>query len=107
MALFGTEFINGATVLMILLVGVVVNVATGAVSEILMMSGFEKDCRNVNLSGAVLIIVLCAVLIPMAGVVGTAISVTIGIAGKNLLMVYMVYKRLGFWPISIYFKVNT
>jgi len=104
LSVFGEEFLNGKWVLLILLIGVTVNTMTGAVSEILMMGGKEKDCRLANVYGAVIIITLCCVLVPLKGAIGAASGVTIGIAGKNLIMAYMVYKRFGFWPISIIHK---
>ncbi len=104
LSLFGPSFAGGAIILQVLIVGVLVNAATGAVSEILMMTGHEDDCRNVNAAGAASLVILCVALIPVYGAVGAAIAVTIGVAIKNLLMVYMTHKRLGFWPVSFLAK---
>lgn len=101
LALFGPAFASGASILQVLLIGVVVNASTGAVSEILMMTGHEKDCRNVNFAGAAIVMVFCILLVPPMGGMGAAIGVTSGVAGKNLLMAYMVYRRLEFWPIAL------
>lgn len=102
MGLFGLEFTRGAIVLNILLVGVVTNTATGAVGEILMMSGYETDVRRVLIVSALVIVVLCVCLMPHFGVIGAAISVTIGMCVQNCYMVVAVRQSLGFWPIGFF-----
>jgi len=100
LAMFGREFVEGKAVLVVLLAGTVINVATGTVSELLMMSGHERDCRNVNIVGAGLIVIAGVVLTPSFGALGAALAVSLGIGAKNLIMAYRVKIRLGFWPMS-------
>lgn len=102
--LFGPGFEGGIWVLRILLIGVFVDVATGAVAELLMMTGHEKECRAAHVFGAVITLGICAILIPFTGSIGAAAGMASGIVGKNILLVIMVKKRLGFWPISIDLK---
>ena len=99
LSLFGQEFEQGGWILRILLVGVVINTSTGGVSELLVMSGNEADCRNINIIGALMLALLCYWLIPLYGGIGAAASVAVSVSVKNILMMIMVKKRLDFLPI--------
>ena len=101
LGIFGAEFKSGVVILHILLIGVVVNAASGAVAELLVMTGHEKDCRNISFIGALTIVFLSVFLTPVFAGVGAAAAVAAGISVKNLSMAYMVRKRLGFWPLAI------
>ena len=98
---FGAEFIKGQTVLIILLVGVVVNAAAGAVGNILMMSGNERDVRSITFIAALLTVVMLFFFIPVWGGIGAAVAVAIGISMQNILMVWRVYKKFGFIPCTV------
>lgn len=103
MGIFGHDFIAGAWSLRLLLVGVLVNVSTGALGELLVMTGNEKLSRNLNSIGALVLVVLSLILIPLYGGVGAAIAVAAGYVFLNLLMVLMVKRYLGFWPVGFTF----
>jgi O-antigen/teichoic acid export membrane protein len=103
MRIFGPDFIAGVWTLRLLLVGVLVNVSTGAMGELLMMTGNEKLTRNLNGIGALVIVVLCFILIPLYGDIGAAVAVATGYASLNLLMVLVVKRYLGFWPVGFKF----
>jgi len=98
---FGEEFVVGVTVLRILLIGTFFNMATGAVGELLMMTGNEKSARSAHIAGALIVIGGCVILIPIYGLIGAAWSVNLGIIIQNLLMIWMVKKRLDFWPLGM------
>lgn len=100
MGIFGSDFVAGAWPLRLLLLGVLVNVSTGAMGELLVMTGNEKLTRDLNVMGALSIVVLCLLLIPPYGDVGAAIAVGAGYTFLNLLMALMVKRRLGFWPVG-------
>lgn len=99
--LFGPDFSNGVTVLDVLLVGVVINASTGAVAELLMMSGYEKTVSVGVAFSAIISLILCLILIPKYGQVGAAIAVASGMAIQNLFMLAKVRTKLGFWPIAL------
>jgi len=101
LTLFGNDFAKGAMVLMILLAGVIVNAATGAVGSVLMMSGHEKSVRSATVIAAFLTIGMLFIFVPTWKDIGAAIAVTVGISIQNLLMVWYVYKRLGFMPCAL------
>lgn len=104
LALFGNGFTNGTIVLRILIVGVVLNVATGAVAELLVMTGHERAVRKIHFLGAIVVITTGGYLIPHFSSVGAATTSAIGYGLINVLMVLTVRKKLGFWPIGFNLK---
>lgn len=102
MRLFGPEFSEGANLLRILAVGQFVNAATGSVGYLLMMSGHERDMRNVALGVGPLAVVLALLLTPRFGATGAATATAIAVATQNLVAVYLVKRRLGFSTMAIW-----
>jgi O-antigen/teichoic acid export membrane protein len=102
MRIFGTGFAGGAALLSILAVGQFVNVATGSVGYILMMSGNEHLMRNIMTSGAVMAILLNITLVPSAGTLGAAIAVAICWSFMSLVGVYIAWSHLGIWTVPFF-----
>lgn len=100
MGLFGDEFAKAENLLVIMAIGQFVNVATGSVGYLLNMSGHEKDFRRVTFFAGPLTIILSFWLILDYGVLGAAIATAIGLSLQNIGALFMVRKRLGFWPIG-------
>lgn len=100
LSFFGSEFKEGATILRILLIGVAINAATGAVAELLMMCGHESTVRTANAVGMFIVVIGGFLLVPLYGGVGAAIAVTTGYVTINVLMAFSVWKKLGFSPIG-------
>ncbi len=96
MSLFGSGFQGGAPMLVILSIGQFINVLTGSVSLLLMMSGHEKDTRNIQIICGFAGTLLNYVLIKYFGVLGAAIGTAIAISAQNLICVGMVKKTTGF-----------
>lgn len=96
MGLFGNEFKEGALILQVLVLGQAVNVITGSVGYLLMMSGNERDMRFVTIFSGFNVVVLTCVLTPLYGALGTAVATAFSLAMQNLMAVYFVKKRLGF-----------
>ena len=101
MTVFGQDFKRGAIVLIVLLVGVVINVATGAINELLVMTGFEIDVKWVNFMGALLLVIFGPLMLFAWGVVGVAVALSMTFVFVNLAMLILVKKRLGFWAIAM------
>jgi O-antigen/teichoic acid export membrane protein len=97
MGLFGKDFESGALLLSILAIGQFVNVATGSVGYLLIMSGNEKLIRNSTALAAGVNIVLNILLVPWLGPLGAAISSATGIALYNLFNMVLVRYRLKIW----------
>lgn len=101
MRLFGSQFVEGAAVLIILALGQFVNVATGSVGCLLMMSGHERLMRNNVIGISILHLATCLLLIPWAGAIGAAIATAISLAAMNLVSVVLVYGRLSILTLPI------
>ena len=102
MSLFGSEFKEGAILLQILAVGQFINAMTGSVGFLLMMSGHERDMRNVTLISGSLALLLTWFLTAQFNIIGAAIGTAIAVATQNLLAVYFVKKRLGFNTLAVW-----
>ena len=94
MGLFGPGFSRGGDVLAILAIGQFVNVLTGSVGVLLMMSGHERDVRNSALFALCLLLVVAASAMPVYGLTGAALASAGAVAGMNLLSAYYVWRRL-------------
>ncbi len=95
MGLFGPEFTTGGTVLLVLALGQFVNVATGSVGFVLVMTGNEPLARNTTALAAGVGLILNIALIPPFGAVGAAIATAVSMASLNLPAAYLVKNRLG------------
>lgn len=105
MGLFGPEFAEAAPVLMILVLGQFVNIATGSVGFLLSMTGHERQLRLNVFIGAVLGVGLGLLLIPPYGILGGAVATAVAVASQNLLGVYQVNRLLGFNTLAIWRKI--
>ena len=100
MALFGEDFIAASGLLAILAVGQFTSVATGSVGYLLNMSNHESDYRKVTMFVGPLTVILNYLFILKWGVIGAAFATSIGLSLQNIGALFMVRKRLGFWPIG-------
>jgi O-antigen/teichoic acid export membrane protein len=92
---FGSAFTAGQRALTILSIGKILSVTMGLPGMILIMTGYERDAaRAIGLS-AIITILLNLVLIPRWGLEGTAIATASTTILWNMLMVVLLYKRLG------------
>lgn len=92
---YGPDFSSGWLLLVIISLGQLVNVATGSVESLLIMTGNEKSFLKAGFFTTILSIVLCLGLIPLYGKTGAAIAFSISLAVVNLLRVYYVWHTLG------------
>jgi O-antigen/teichoic acid export membrane protein len=102
MGLFGEGFAGGSQLLQILAVGQFINAITGSVGYLLMMSGHERDMRNVTLISGSTALGLTWLLTIGFGATGNAVGTAIAVATQNLLAVYFVKKRLGFNTLAVW-----
>lgn len=99
--LFGPEFPAGAAALAILAVGQFVNVASGSVGYLLVMTGHEKAMRNDIIGTAALNVALNALLIPRYGMTGAAVATALSLAVLNLVAVALVHARLSILTLPV------
>jgi O-antigen/teichoic acid export membrane protein len=92
--LFGPQFKDGAWALRILALGQFVNLATGPVGTLLLMTGHEKLMRN-NIAISAALNLLCnLILVPAYGAVGAAASTALSLAFMNIISWSVVRKKL-------------
>ena len=98
LAIFGKDFTGGATALMILAVGQLVNVGTGTSANLQAMAGFAKVTMLNSGLFLSMSIVLDLLLIPPFGLLGAAIASTTALIVVNVLRFWQIHKTLGLMP---------
>ena len=102
MEIFGAEFSAHGRPLAILAIGQLVNVSTGSVGYLLMMTGRERQLSvNTVLVGGVTIC-LNLLLVPYFGATGAAAATAAGMGLLNLGAFYLVQRELGIWTFPFY-----
>jgi O-antigen/teichoic acid export membrane protein len=99
MGLFGDAFKSGSTVLTILVAGQFINVSTGSVGILLIMTGNESWLRNNTMFIAALTIWLNYLFIPTYGILGASIASAISLSLMNITTLFLVRWRLNIWTI--------
>ena len=112
LSIFGKEFEQASTALVLLSVGQLINVFSGPVGILLQMTGHESSFRNNVILSSGTTLVSALILIPPYEVVGAAISAVIGILLLNALSLLSVRKRLGINPLplnpaSLFSRINS
>lgn len=95
MGLFGPEFIPGSRLLQILCLGQIINLFTGSVGLLLMMTHNERTWRKIMLGSIVCSVVLCIILIPLFHGKGAAAAVSISLSFQMILGSIAVWKLFG------------
>lgn len=103
--IFGEEYTVAAGLLSILVCGQLVNALTGPCGKLLMMSGYEKDFRNVSIAVAAAGVLLGLILTSLFGLYGAAIATSVTIASQNITLAYLVKHRLNINLVRIYAKI--
>jgi len=96
--IFGEEFVPAAVPLLILVLGQLVNVATGAVGYLLMMSGRPYLWLGLSAAALAADCALNVLLIPLYGLGGAAAATAVSVAMLFVGGLIAVRKRLGIWP---------
>ncbi len=97
-AAFGESFASGGVPLLILTVGQLFNMASGAVGYILMMTARQNVWFTLSTAAMVLNLVLNWLLIELYGLPGAALATTIGVFFLFGLGLWYIRKSLGLWP---------
>jgi len=99
MHIYSAEFSAGGPLLAILAAGQFINVATGSVQQLLMMSGREGWMMRTTAVAAALALVLNWILIPRWGAMGAAAATATVWAIQNVMVLVVVRRELGFWVV--------
>lgn len=102
MGWFGGEFVTGANMLVIMALGQLVNVMTGSVGVLLMMTGKEKELLGVSTVAMLIGLILSLVFIPQYGGTGAAVATSISVAMVNLLRVRTVWVTMGVMTLPVW-----
>jgi O-antigen/teichoic acid export membrane protein len=95
MGLFGSEYKSASMLLVVLAVGQLVNVLTGSVGYLLMLSGNADHYRRASLYSAAFTLIATWPLLYFLGALGAALAASAGVALKNILAALYVKKYVG------------
>lgn len=93
LSIWGEEFEEAYWILIILGFGQLVNLTTGAVGIILIMTGHEKTQRNISLCFMMVFLILSFTLIPIYGALGASIASATAVMGINITKLIYVKKN--------------
>jgi O-antigen/teichoic acid export membrane protein len=93
--LFGASFQTGATALMVLALGQLVNAMAGPAGNVLLMTGQERIAVRGVAAGLVANVVLAVVLVPPLGVTGGAIAFASSLVLWNTALVVLARRLVG------------
>ena len=95
--IYGEYYTTGASILVTLSLGQLVNVWCGSCGYVLMMTGHQVAIMKISILCGVISITLAFYLIPIFGGAGAAASVSTALILQNLLMLFAVRRYLGIW----------
>ena len=101
MGFFGHDFIKSAIILKIITVGQIFNILTGPVGNILSMSHYQNDLRNVGIISFIFSVLSSIILVKYYGIIGAAVSFASYLIIQNLLLAICVKKRFGIKVLAI------
>jgi O-antigen/teichoic acid export membrane protein len=96
LSLFGPGFVEGAPLLYIFVIGLVVRASVGPAESILTMLGQQRICALIYVSVFAINAALNFLLIPHFGLYGAAIATSIAFVIEAASLAIIVYTRLGF-----------
>lgn len=94
---YGGEYMTGALSLAILATGQMINTAAGPTAQLLNVTGHHKQFRNIAFAGALANVIMNFFLIPPFGILGAAIASAISMAGWNLVALWYIKRKFGFF----------
>ena len=93
LALFGPEFTTASSALMILGFAQVVNILTGPIGSVMIMSGHERLSLQLSIGALILALVTGITLIPTYGIFGAALANAAALCFRNVLA-FILMRRL-------------
>lgn len=96
-AIYGKFYGAGSLVLVILCGGQLINVCTGSCAQTLMMTGHQVPMMIVSLLAGALSIAGSVFLVKPYGGAGVALATATAIILQNILMIFIVKKKIGIW----------
>lgn len=99
LSFFGNEVVAGSTTLIIIAIGVLFSAISGNVDQILNMTENQTILRNITIFSFLINLILSYMLIPNYGIEGAAAASLITNVLINILCLYYIKKRLGFYTL--------
>jgi O-antigen/teichoic acid export membrane protein len=96
LSLFGSRFVEGYHLMLILVAGLMARASVGPIERLLNMLGEQRACAAVYAAAFVLNLVLCVVLIPRIGVDGAAYATSTALISESVMLFFVTKRRLGF-----------
>jgi len=93
----GEDYRAGGTILAILAVGRLINVWTGSCGFLLAMTGFQSVQMKITIVYSILVVSGCFLVVRPFGVIGVAITVSVGMALQNLTSWVAARRCTGIW----------
>ena len=99
LSFFGSAYVSFSYVLIILMIGQVINVATGSVGQLLLMSGMSKLYNYAMIISIAVLLLGIVLFVPTYGVLALSIMISISIAIQNILFLIFssYYLRVRLW----------
>jgi O-antigen/teichoic acid export membrane protein len=105
--IFGAPYEAAYIPLLILLGGQLVNSGVGSVAMLLNMTRHEHETAKGMTLAAALNVVLNLLLLPRAGIVGSAIATAVSLIIWNMLLWWAVQKKLHINSLAFYFDIGS
>jgi len=94
LGLFGPEFVPAAPALRILALGQLVNVVSGPLGTVLLMTGEERASMILSVFSLIVLGVLSVTLIPAYGLIGAALTTALIIGSRTIVSWFLVRRSL-------------
>ncbi|MCB0383234.1 MAG: oligosaccharide flippase family protein [Psychroserpens sp.] len=106
LGIFGSEFVSGYIVLILLCIARFVNSISGSVGHLMQMTNNQNTYQFVIIIAFIINLILNILLIPTYGINGAALSSAIAMIFWNVTLVIIIKQKLGFWTCYIPFLVK-
>ena len=91
LAYVSPDYVDGYSILLILVLGQVLSAALGPVVTVLNMTNNQAVVAYITSAGAIINLVLCYVLLPDIGLIGVAIVISVGSIATRIAQLYILF----------------
>ena len=95
LGLMGEEFVEGAPIMMILLIGIAIQAFTGPCGNVVALTDNERFNARTMMTAAVTLVIGCLIVAPIGGMTGVAIVTATVNTMWNLVLTVFARRRLG------------
>ena len=93
--LFGPEYIVGASILWILISGILIRASVGPAESLLVMTGNQNTCAMIYIGALFINVTLNLSLIPIYGLKGAAMATALAMTFESLALYTVIKRKLG------------